>query len=258
MPAMPGRLEVLCGAFGICGYIAIECSPLLEDNDWLLRVADAHPFVLGVIGNLDPGDPAYSRHLDKFRENPLFLGIRYGNLWDRDLLADLKKPRFIEGIRFLADSGLVFESANTDPKLIRALLEIVTTIPHLRVVLDHIPNAKLSTDARAVKAFHDDLAALAKNPLIYVKLSEIPVASEGALISRPEYYRDKLDPLWDLFGPDRVIFGSDWPNSDQVASYAQTFAIVSAYLGSKSAEAREAYFSKNSELAYRWSRRSAE
>jgi len=258
MPAMPGRLEVLSRAFGICGCIAIECTPLLEDNDWLLRVADAHPFVLGVIGNLDPGDPAYSRHLDKFRKNPLFLGIRYGNLWNRDLLADLKKPGFVDGIRSLADAGLVFESANPDPKLIRALLEIVDAIPHLCIVLDHIPNAKLPQDARAVNAFHDDLAALAKNPLVYVKLSEIPVATAGVLISRPEYYRDKLDPLWDLFGPDRVIFGSDWPNSDQVAGYDQIFAITSAYLASKSAEAREGYFWKNSELAYRWSRRSAE
>ena len=60
----------------------------------------------------------------------------------------------------------------------------------------------------------------------------------------------------DLFGPHRVIFGSDWPNSDQIAPYDQTFAIVSEYLSSKTQDASENYFWKNSRAAYRWSPRS--
>ena len=251
-PALPPRLQSLSKQFGVAGCIAIECSPLLSDNDWLLNLAESQPFVLGIIGNLDPADPAFHAHLARLRKNPLFLGIRYGNLWERDLLHDLSKPHFLDGLRALSDAGLVFESANPDPRLIRALLQIAESVPQLRIVVDHLPNAKVIGDPHTVTTFRRNLAALARHPSVYVKLSEIPVIKDGALIRDKRHYREKLDPLWDLFAPDRVIFGSDWPNSDQVAPYDQTFAIVTEYMSSKPADSRERYFFENSKAAYRW------
>lgn len=254
-PALPPRLETLSQSFGVTGCVAIECSPLLGDNDWLLKVAEKHTFVLGIIGDLDPADPAYRSHLDRLHSNPLFLGIRYGNIWDRDLLHDLAKPHFLDGLRALADAGLVLDSANPDARLIRALLQIADAIPHLRIVADHVPNAKVISDPHAIAEYRRNLAALAQHPTVYIKLSEIPTVKDGAVIRDKRYYRDKLDPLWHLFGPNRVIFGSDWPNSDQVAPYYQTFAIVSEYMSSRSPGDREAYFWKNSQAAYRWKSR---
>ena len=168
--------------------------------------------MLGIIGDLNPADAAFRSQLDRLHKNALFLGIRYGNLWDRDLLHDLAKPHFHDGLRALADAGLVFESANPDPRLIRALLQIADTVPQPRIVIDHLPNAKVIGDPHTLAAYHRNLIALSKHSLVYVKLSEIPTIKDGALIRDSQYYREKLDPLWDLFGPDRVIFGSDWPH----------------------------------------------
>jgi len=256
-PALPPRLENLSRPFGIAGCIAIECSPLLTDNDWLLKVAESHPFVLGIIGDLDPGDPACPGQLDRLHRNPLFLGIRYGNLWNRDLLADLEKPHFIDVLKTLSEAGLVFESANPDPRLIRALLRIADALPRLRIVIDHLPNARVIADPNTVAIYRHNLAALTQHPQVYVKLSEIPTIKDGVLIRDKQYYREKLDPLWNLFGPDRGIFGSDWPNSDQIAPYDQTFAIVSEYISTKSPAGSEAYFWKNSKAAYRWTSRTS-
>ena len=255
-PALPPRLETLSRPFGVLGCIAVECSPLLTDNDWLLNIARSNPFVLGIIGDLDPADPAFRSHLARLHENPLFLGIRYGNLWHRDLFADLSKSVFVDSLRVLADAGLVLESANPDPRLIAALLRIVERVPKLRVIIDHLPNAKLPNDPHDLAAYHHDLAVLARHSHVYVKLSEIPVLRDGALIHDKHFYRDKLDPLWDLFGPHRVIFGSDWPNSDLVAPYDQTFDIVSEYLTSRTPHDRERYFFENSQKAYAWTPRS--
>jgi len=254
-PALPPRLKNIAQSFGVVGCIAVECSPLLADNDWLLNVAASDPFVLGVIGDLDPADPNFRTQLDRLQKNPLFRGIRYGNLWSRDLFADLSKPHFVEGLRTLADAGLVLESANPDPRLISALLQVVEHAPKLRVIIDHLPNARLPNDKKALAAFHHDLAVLARKSSVYVKLSEIPVVKDGSLLRDKQFYRQKLDPLWDLFAPHRVIFGSDWPNSDQVAPYDQTFSIISEYLSAKSPEVREQYFWKNSKAAYGWSLR---
>ena len=204
-PALPARLQTLSHPFGVSGCIAIECSPLLSDNDWLLDVAASHPFVLGIIGNLDPADPSYRSQLERLHKNPLFLGIRYGNLWDRDLEADRSKPRFLDGLRALADAGLVFESANPDPRLVHALLKIVEHVPKLRVIIDHLPNSKVPTERTALAAYHHDLAVLARHSFVYVKLSEIPTVKDGVLIRDKRYYREKVDLHGSLRPPPRNL-----------------------------------------------------
>ena len=94
-PALPPRLRRIAAPLGVTGAIAIECSPWLEDNQWLLDTAAGDRFLLGVVGNLEPGQPAFRAQLERFRRNPLFLGIRYGNLWGRDLSAAVRRPAFI-------------------------------------------------------------------------------------------------------------------------------------------------------------------
>jgi len=251
-PALPERYEAMAAPFGVVGAIAVEASPLGSDNDWLLKVVENNPVVVGAIGDLAPDALTYRTDLDRLHRNPLFLGFRYGNIWDRDLADDLKKPGFIEGIKALAQAGLVFESANPDAKLIRALLEIAERVPGLRIVADHLPNAKVPAEPAALKEYQANLHRLAEHNSVFVKLSEIPVVTEGKLVKDGAYYRPRLDALWDLFGEDRVIYGSDWPNSDHVASFADTWSIVIAYVATKSAAAAEKYYWKNSQAAYRW------
>src|SRR5262249_3602707 len=114
-PALPYRFEELARPFGVVGAIAVEASPLASDNEWLLETASLHPVIVGVVGNLVPSSPAFLSQLDALHKDRLFLGIRYGNLWNRDLMADLEKPGFVDGLRALAETGLVLESANPDP-----------------------------------------------------------------------------------------------------------------------------------------------
>lgn len=254
-PALPDRYTAEAARFGSVGAVAIECSPLKSDNQWLLNVAADHPVIVGVVGDLVPNAPDYLDDLDRLHQNPLFLGIRYGNLWNRDLAADLDKPGFLDGLKALAAAGLVFESANPDPRLIGAIRGISEQIPDLRIVIDHLPHAAVPAEQAARDACWADLRMLAQNPRVFVKLSEIPVRVNGRLETDPHFYRAPLDAICDLFGEDHIVFGSDWPNSDHVASYAQTFAIVRGYMARKTPAAQEKYFWKNSIAAYRWKQR---
>ena len=72
----------------------------------------------------------------------------------------------------------------------------------------------------------------------------------------PEYYREHLDEIWNTFGEDHILFGSDWPNSDHVAGFSETFNLVREYISHKTSTAREKFFWKNSIAAYQWHRRS--
>jgi predicted TIM-barrel fold metal-dependent hydrolase len=202
-----------------------------------------------------PGSPSFLSDLDRFHADQLFLGIRYGNLWNRDLAADLENPGFIDGLKALAAAGLVLETANPDPRLIGAIVEAAERVPDLRIVIDHLPHAPVPADPDARNQYWANLRLLAGSPRVFVKLSEIPVRVNGKLIVDPRFYQPGLDAIWDVFGDDHILFGSDWPNSDHVATYAQTFSIVRAYIARKDAGAREKFFWKNSIAAYRWQRR---
>src|ERR1035437_4620433 len=172
-----------------------------------------------------------------------------------DLAADLEKPGFIDGLKALAQAGLVFESANPDPRLIRAILNVAERVPGLRIVIDHLPQATAPTQQAEREEYWSNLRRLGQSPRVFVKLSEIPIQVNGMLATDPHFYQRTLDALWDVFGEDRIFFGSDWPNSDHVAPYADTLAIVRGYVSQKPPRVEEKFFWKNSIAAYKWHRR---
>jgi L-fuconolactonase len=104
-PALPDRYASIAGPLGVVGAIAIEASPLASDNDWVLKLAADQPIIVGMIGDLVPGVATYSKELERLNANPLFLGIRCGNLWNRDLAADVRNPDFIAGLKALSHAG---------------------------------------------------------------------------------------------------------------------------------------------------------
>ena len=138
-PALPDRYRTLAEPHGVEGAIVVEASPWLEDNQWVLDIAAKSPVILGVVGNLDPGDAAFRAQLERFHRNPLFRGIRYGNLWDRNLGTAVQRLEFRHGLQDLAAADLTLDTANPDAKLLDAVLRVTDAVPSLRVVIDHLP-----------------------------------------------------------------------------------------------------------------------
>ena len=256
-PALPARYRALVKPFNVRGAVMVECSPLLDDNQWVLDIIEKDKIMVGMIGDLEPDHAGFGKQLERFRRNPLFLGIRYGNLWGRDFHAAISKPAFLEGVKLLADAGLTLDTANPDPALIADLLRLTERVPNLRLVVDHLPKLEPPTDMAALAAYKKTLAELAQRPLSYVKLSAVLRMVDGKVPEDVNFYRDRLDTLFGLFGEDRVVYGSDWPNSDNVAEYPAVFKVVSDYFGAKTPAQREKYFWRNSIAAYRWKKRDA-
>jgi L-fuconolactonase len=252
--ALPDRYARLARPLGVVGAIVIEASPLATDNDWVLNQAANHPIIVGMVGDLIPGTPTYQSELERLHANPLFLGIRYGNLWDRDLAIDAQKPEFLPGLKMLAERGLVLDSANPDPSLIRAIAGVADHLPELRIVIDHLPTARIPAETAARDEYWSLLRHLAQNKNIFVKLSEV-IAARIEETGGPNFSKERLDALWDIFGEDHVLYASDWPNSDHHATYEKTISIVRKYVEPKGRKVSEKFFWKNSVAAYRWHRR---
>jgi predicted TIM-barrel fold metal-dependent hydrolase len=243
-PALPARYRTLTAGLNIAGVIEVECSPWLEDNQWVLDLAARDKLIVGTVGNLDPGHADFPRHLERFHRNPRFRGIRFGNLWGRNLSDEVAKPTFVAGLKRLADADLSLDTANPNPALIRAALAVTDRVPTLRVIIDHLAQMDPAT-ARP------DLRELAARPQVFVKISQVVRRVDNRVPIDLAFYRDRLDELFTLFTEDRVLYGSDWPNSDQWAPYSDVFNLVRAYFATKSPDVQNKYFFRNSQSAYR-------
>jgi len=228
---LPADFTAATQGLGVTGAIVIESNALLDDNQWVLDLAADNPLIVAFVGHLDPGSSSFPQHLARFAKNRLFRGIR---LTGKSIAAGLSQPTFIAGLQQLADRDLQIDVIG-DHTLFRNLLAISDRLPRLRIVIDHLP-FELGTDANA---FGD----LSSRPQIYAKVS-------GVL--RGDADRDSLDRLWDTFGRDRLLYGSNWPVSNRVAPYPSVLRIVREYFTGKGPEASERYFWKNSLAAYKW------
>ncbi len=256
-PALPERFRRITKDLGIVGAIEVECSPWLEDNQWVLDVAARDTLIVATVGDLEPGKPGFRLHLERFHRNPLFRGIRYGNLWGRNLAEEMSGADFIPDLKALADADLGLDTANQDLTQISALVRLTDRIPNLRAVVDHLPQMEPPTDATVRRQFLADLQELAGRPQVYLKLSEVLRRVDGQVHDDLEFYRSRLDEIWGIFGEDRILYASDWPNSDRWGSYRQVFDVVHEYVSAKGVAVAEKFFWKNSIHAYRWAKRAA-
>jgi predicted TIM-barrel fold metal-dependent hydrolase len=169
--------------------------------------------------------------------------------------AELAKPEFISDVKALADAGLELDTANPNPALIDAVVRLTDRAPALRVVIDHLPQLTEPAERGARDAYQANLRELGNRPQVYVKVSEVLRRVDGRVPEDLAFYRARLDELWGIFGEDRLLYGSDWPNSDQWAPYLSELNLVREYFMGKGRAAAEKYFWKNSVKAYRWVKR---
>ncbi len=255
-PTLPERYRrIVAGPLGISGAIEVEASAQVEENQWVLDVSGKDPIMVGTVGNLEPGKPEFGQQLERFHKNPLFRGIRYGNLWGRNLAAEVEKPEFIADLKVLAGADLELDTANQNLALITAALKVSDRVPNLRVVIDHLPQMVPPADPAERAQYDSVMREFRQRPRVFVKVTEVLRTVDGKIPEDLEFYRPRLDEIYETFGPDRVLYGSDWPNSDHWLPVEAGMKIVREYFMAKGPQVAEKYFWKNSVKAYKWIRR---
>ncbi len=244
---LPAEFRRLTEPLGVTGAIVVEASPWLEDNQWILDVAAGHPLILGFVGHLECGKPEFRNHLARFHKNPLFRGIRVGG---GALGQGLSEPAFVADLQRLADADLELDAIG-DASLLPVLVRLTDRIPRLRIVINHMP-FDWPADAKARAETQAALRELGRRPQVYSKVSGVLRKKNGHTSVAVADYRTALDELWEAFGADHLVYGSNWPVSDLVAPYPDVLKVVRAYFDEKGQEAAEKYFWKNSQAAYRW------
>jgi L-fuconolactonase len=253
--ATPQTYRKVVSSLGIVGAIEIEASPWIEDNLWVLELAARDNIVVGTIGNLEPDKPEFPEYLERYHRNPLFRGIRYGNLWKRSITAAASNPSFISGVKLLASANLTLDTANPNLELLNGIIRLTDKVPNLRVVLDHLPNLDIPGQTSEARDIESSLRELASRNT-FAKISAVTKRVNGQAQTDVAFYKPTLDSLCELFGEDRILYGSDWPNSTgNWVPYEVMLHIVQTYFQARGRTAAEKYFWRNSVAAYHWIKR---
>ena len=127
-----------------------------------------------------------------------------------------------------------------------------SAFPQLRIVLNHTAGARID-GGKPDPLWLERMKAAAQRENLYCKASALAeTAAQQPAPADVEYYRPVLDALWELFGENRLIYGSNWPVCERSASYETVFQIADAYFAEKGGRARRRYFAENARNAYKW------
>lgn len=245
---MPDDYKKLAIPEGVTGTVVVEASKRVEDNKWILDLAANEPFIVGFVGHLDPKSTDFEENLNRFSANPLFNGIRLGG----GHLQELHNTDFIANIEKMAAKKIALDLL-INPDALRLVPTLVEHIPTLRVVINHVAGVPIDgnpPDTAWVAAMKE----VGRYPNIYCKVSGL--AEHSGQKPAPDdiaYYTPTVDVLWNAFGEDRLIYGSNWPVSERFASYATVQKIVDDYFSVKSNEITEKFFWQNAKTVYQLS-----
>ena len=211
--------------------VLVQADDTEADTAFLVEVAQRCGWVAGVVGWVQLDDPTVAqRQLDRWRGTAdagghTVCGVRH--LVHDDPRDDfLELPAVRSSLRLVAAAGLPLDVPDAWPRHLRATAELATALPELTVVVDHLgkpPPAGPEQDA-----WREVLAAVAARPNTVAKVS-------GLQAPGCPFTVEALRPAWEtgleLFGPDRLMWGSDWPMTLLTEGYADTWRVLSALIG---------------------------
>lgn len=217
----PADLNAEIDALGIDGVVSVQARQTVEETEWLLKLAEANDFIKGVVGWVPLAEENVGDTLASFAGRKKLKAVRH-------VVQDEPDNRFIMGDNFnrgvaqLADLGLVYDILIFERQL-PASIEFVDRHPNQSFVLDHIAKPKIA-DAE-IEPWKDNFFELAKRENVVCKLSGTVTEDDWknwSLASLKPY----LDAALEAFGPDRLMFGSDWPPCLLACGYADWYQLV--------------------------------
>jgi L-fuconolactonase len=242
---LPSNLIPELEANGMDGCVAVQADQSEQETLFLLDLADRHSTIKGVVGWVDLRSqdlPARLRSFSKYEKLRGFRHIVQAEPDDRFMLG----AEFLRGIECLSDFNFTYDIL-IYPKQLPAALGLVERFPKQRFVVDHM--AKPSIKSGDNKNWSDQIRAIAANPNAYCKVSGLITEADWKTW-RAEDFKPYLDVVFDAFGCDRLMFGSDWPVCLLAGTYRQVKELIGDYVKSRFPEQQQKIFGDNAARFY--------
>lgn len=244
---LPEHLHTEISRMGIHGVISVQARTSLEETQALLKRAKENTWIEGVVGWVPLLSPELPRLLDSFSGEPLLKAVRHvvQDEPDDDFLL---REDFSQGVAGLLDTGLAYDIL-VYARQLPATIPFVDRHPDQVFILDHIAKPTIRAD-RFDADWSTRFKELAKRPNVYCKFSGVvtEVRDPAWSISTIQPY---WDTAWDAFGPDRLMYGSDWPVCRLRSEYADWVTVVEQLSSGLSDSESAAFWSETARRAYR-------
>lgn len=250
---LPKDYQALPKPQPVTGTVVVEASEWVEDNQWILDLAAREPFIVGFVGQLPVGTPEFRSLLTRFAANEIFRGVR---VRADKLKAGWGQARFLADLKLLAERDLSLDVVG-GADVLALVPEMAEKVPALRIIIDHFAGVRIDGKAPDA-AWQLAMSRAAKHPNVFCKVSGLVEGSGRRGNQAPRelaFYKPVLDVVWNLFGEDRLLYGSNWPVCEHYADLATVQRIVTEYFAPKGAVALDKVFAQTARRAYKWVRR---
>jgi L-fuconolactonase len=242
---MPEHLQPILEHYGFQGTVVVQSDQSPEENLFQLKNAEQFNFIKGVVGWVDLLSEDLPQQLSEYLRFKKLKGFR-SMLQSEEDRSSMLKPMFKRGISLLQQYGYTFDLVVLPDQLAYAH-ELVAAFPEQRFVLDHIgkPNIKL----RLFEDWVKDIRALAGQEHVYCKVSGM-VTEADFRRWKFEDFKPYLDVIFESFGINRIMFGSDWPVCRLAATYGEVMGILEGYTAGFSKAEQDLFWGGNAMKFY--------
>ena len=245
----PADLEPVLRANGLDATVLVQTRSSFEETEDFLALADRTPFVRGVVGWVDLTDPGVADTIASLKERPggaHLTGIRH-QAHDEPYPDWLARDDVVRGIEAVGRAGLVYDLLVRSRELPSALA-LARRLPDTRFVIDHV--AKPPIASGALEPWASRIAPFRELEHVACKVSGMVTEADWSTWTTADL-QPYVDHVLEVFGPDRLLFGSDWPVCLLAASYDQVFEAARATLASLGDQDRAKVFGGTAARVYR-------
>lgn len=243
---LPPDLSPLLAAHSIEGCVAVQARQTEQETDFLLSLAEQHPFIKAVVGWVDLQSADIDQQLAAFTEKPLLKGMRH-IVQDEPDERFLLNASFLRGIQALKTYGYTYDLLIYE-KHLPVAVTFLEKIGEMPIVLDHIGKPQIS--ASPSKNWKEGIKNIASFPHVHCKISGL-VTEANWQKWQDEDFKPYLEWIFDNFGIDRLLFGSDWPVCLLAApNYTKVVNLVENFMAGCSAEEKARVFGENAGRFY--------
>lgn len=255
--AQPGWTEA-----GVSGCVAVQARTIEAENADLLAMATQDPRIRAVVGWVDLTAPAAADRLAHWAEHPRFRGVRHVLQGEPDVDAWVQQVQVNRALATVQRLGLVYDVLVYSHQLGRQVLDFCARHGNHWLVLDHAAKpplaATLEGDAEPLRLWRGHIQALGRLPHVMCKLSGLVtelggVSPQGLSAVQRTLIHQVMDHVLDCFGPDRILYGSDWPVCEVAVPMAHVHALSNHWASSRLSESQQqAFWADNAQRCYQW------
>jgi L-fuconolactonase len=244
----PEQAHAELEAAGIASAVLVQAEDSERDTELMLEAARRHPWSVGVVGWVQLDDPAVAeRQLDRWQDEPRLCGVRH--LVHDDPRDDfLVLPSVRRSLRLFAERGIPFDVPDAWPRHLAATADLAAALEGLRIVVDHL--GKPPYGGADWERWRRTLGEVAAQPNTTAKVSGLQVPGRPFTVA-------EVRPAWEvaleLFGPERLMWGSDWPLTVLVGGYGHAWEVMSSLIAELTLDERALVLSDTATSVYRLS-----